>query len=129
MNRSFQRVFADLSTGREALQRNASGISIPVCFHVCWGLENVVSEVLSIPVDIVDLEFAKSPGNLALLSDTDFKGKMPDYGCVDYSSQGVESTVTIKSGAKEGLEIFAPEQVLVNPDCGLMMQPSRNYPA
>ena len=125
----FSKGIVDLSTGREALQRNASGISIPVCFHACWGLKNVVSEVLSISVGIVDLEFAKSPGNLSLPSDTDFKGKMPGYGCVDSSSQGVESTMTIISGTKEGLEIFAPEQVQVDPDCGLMMQPSRNYPA
>jgi len=46
----FSTGIADLSTGREALQRIASGISIPVFLHVCGGLENVVGEVLSIPV-------------------------------------------------------------------------------
>lgn len=113
---------ADLPTGREALQRIASGVGIPVCLHVCGGLGDVIDEVLSMPVDIIDLEFAKNPGNLDLLSEKDLKGKMLGYGCVDSSSPEVESTATIVSRIRKGLEVFAPEQLLIDPDCGLRMQ-------
>ncbi len=57
-----------MSTGREALQRVASGVTIPVYLHVCGGLGYVIDEVLSMPVDIIDLEFARNPGNPDLLS-------------------------------------------------------------
>jgi 5-methyltetrahydropteroyltriglutamate--homocysteine methyltransferase len=113
---------ADLATGREAIQRVASGVNIPVCLHVCGGLGSVIDEVLSMPVDIIDLEFAKNPGNLELLSGKDLQGKMLGYGCVDSSNPEVESTETIVSRIRKGLEIFAPEQVLIDPDCGLRMQ-------
>ena len=113
---------ADLSTGREALQRISSTAGIPVCLHVCGGLGSVIDEVLSMPVDIIDLEFAKNPGNLDLLSGKDLKGKMLGYGCVDSSSPEVESIETIVSRIRSGLELFAPEQVLIDPDCGLRMQ-------
>ena len=113
---------ADLATGRVALQRIASGIGIPVCLHVCGGLGSVIDEVLSMPADIIDLEFAKDPANLDLLSGKDLMGKMVGYGCVDSSSPEVESTETIASRIRKGLEIFTPEQVLIDPDCGLRMQ-------
>jgi 5-methyltetrahydropteroyltriglutamate--homocysteine methyltransferase len=113
---------ADLSTGRVALERIASGTGIPVCLHVCGGLGSVIDDVLSMPVDIIDLEFAKNPGNLDLLSGKDLKGKMLGYGCVDSSDPEVESTATIVSRIRKCLELFAPEQVLIDPDCGLRMQ-------
>jgi 5-methyltetrahydropteroyltriglutamate--homocysteine methyltransferase len=113
---------ADLSTGHEALQRIAADVNIPVCLHVCGGLGSIIDEVLSMPVDILDLEFAKDPGNLDLLSGKDLKGKMVGYGCVDSSSAEIESIETIASRIRKGLEIFAPEQVLIDPDCGLRMQ-------
>jgi 5-methyltetrahydropteroyltriglutamate--homocysteine methyltransferase len=113
---------ADLSTGREALQRIASGVAIPVCLHVCGGLDSVIDEVLSMPVDIIDLEFAKDPGNLELLTGKDLKGKMLGYGCVDSSSPVIENIPTIVSRIHQGLEIFTPEQLLIDPDCGLRMQ-------
>jgi 5-methyltetrahydropteroyltriglutamate--homocysteine methyltransferase len=113
---------ADLATGREALQLIASRVSIPVCLHVCGGLGSVIDDLLSMPVDILDLEFAKDPGNLDLLSGKDLKEKMIGYGCVDSSSTAVESTATIVSRIRKGLELFAPEQVLIDPDCGLRMQ-------
>jgi 5-methyltetrahydropteroyltriglutamate--homocysteine methyltransferase len=113
---------ADLSTGREALQRIATGVGIPLCLHVCGGLDSVIDEVLSMPVDIIDLEFAKDPGNLELLSGKDLKGKMLGYGCVDSSSPAIENIPTIVSRIRKGLEIFTPEQLLIDPDCGLRMQ-------
>jgi 5-methyltetrahydropteroyltriglutamate--homocysteine methyltransferase len=113
---------ADLSTGREALQRIVSGVSIPICLHVCGGLERVIDDVLSMPVDIIDLEFAKDPGNLELLSGKDLKGKMLGYGCVDSSSLAIENIPTVVSRIRKGLEIFSPEQLLIDPDCGLRMQ-------
>lgn len=113
---------ADLSAGHEALRNITSGISIPVCLHVCGSLGDVINEVLSMPVDIIDLEFAKNPGNLELFSGTDLKGKMLGYGCVDSSSPEIETTAAIVSRIHEGLEKFRPEQLLIDPDCGLRMQ-------
>ena len=77
----------------------------------CMRRLELIDEILSMPVDIIDLEFAKNPGNLDLLSGKDLKGKMVGYGCVDSSSPDVESTETIASRIRKGLEVFTPEQV------------------
>jgi 5-methyltetrahydropteroyltriglutamate--homocysteine methyltransferase len=112
----------DMSAGREAIHRVAAGVDIPVCLHVCGGLESVIDDLLSMRVDVLDFEFAKNPGNLELVSGKDLKGKMLGYGCVDSSSPVVESIEMIAARIREGLRIFEPGQLLIDPDCGLRMQ-------
>ncbi|MCE5298328.1 MAG: methionine synthase [Methanoregulaceae archaeon] len=114
---------ADLTSAREALEVLARGITVPVCLHVCGDLTPVISELARMPVGILDFECAKSPGNLALCREMDFGKRMIGFGCVDSSSPIAESADTIRSRIETALSVFAPEQLLVDPDCGLRMLP------
>ena len=73
------------------------------------------------PVGILDFEFAQSPENLALCRELDFGKRMMGFGCVDSSSPVAETTETIRSRIETALTVFAPEQLLIDPDCGLRM--------
>jgi len=112
---------ADLTSAREALEVLARGIKVPVCLHVCGDLTPVISELVRMPVGILDFEFAKSPGNLALCREMDFGKMMIGFGCVDSSAPVAEPADIIRSRIETALSVFAPEQLLIDPDCGLRM--------
>jgi 5-methyltetrahydropteroyltriglutamate--homocysteine methyltransferase len=112
---------ADLQTGNEALALITARLRIPVCLHVCGDLSAVIDELLRMPVDVLDFEFAKSPENLDLLSRRDLAGRMIGFGCVDSSSAEIEPVATIQDRIMHGLEVLRPDQLLIDPDCGLRM--------
>ncbi|MDD1708941.1 MAG: methionine synthase [Methanoregulaceae archaeon] len=112
---------ADLASAKAALEVLVRGIKVPVCLHVCGDLTPVIGDLVHMPVGILDFEFAKSPGNLALCSGMDFGKKMIGFGCVDSSAPFAEPADTIRSRIETALEVFSPEQLLIDPDCGLRM--------
>lgn len=114
---------ADLHRAREALEVLVRGIPVPVCLHVCGDLTPVISELVRMPVGILDFEFAKSPRNLELCREIDIGKRMIGYGCVDSSSPAAETADTIRSRIETALEVFTPDQLLIDPDCGLRMLP------
>jgi 5-methyltetrahydropteroyltriglutamate--homocysteine methyltransferase len=112
---------ADLKIAREAIETITSGIRTPTCMHVCGDLGSVIDDILTFPLDILDFEFANNPQNLELLSGKDLKGRKLGYGVVDSASTDVESVDTIQSRIEKGIEVFGPEPLLIDPDCGLRM--------
>lgn len=114
---------ADLAIGREALRIITSRLHVPVCLHVCGDLGEVIDSLRGMPVDILDLEFSKNSGNREIVSGRDFEGHMVGYGCVDSADPVVESVTIIKERILEGIDIFGPEKILIDPDCGLRMLP------
>lgn len=113
----------DLATATEALRLVTGNISVPVCLHVCGTLSGVIDDLLAMPIDILDGEFAKSPENLALFMDRDTGTKMVGFGCIDSSRPEVEEVSAIRARIEEALTVFAPDQLLIDPDCGLRMLP------
>jgi 5-methyltetrahydropteroyltriglutamate--homocysteine methyltransferase len=114
---------ADLACAGEALEVLIRKVPVPVCLHVCGDLTPVISELVGMPVGILDFEFAKSPGNLALCREMDFGKRMIGFGCVDSSVPVAEPAEIIRSRIEMALKVFAPEQLLIDPDCGLRMLP------
>jgi 5-methyltetrahydropteroyltriglutamate--homocysteine methyltransferase len=112
---------ADLDTARKAVERVAVGITLPICLHVCGGLTDVIDGILDMPVAILDFEFARSPENREILSRSDLKGRMIGYGCVDSSDPQVEEQSLIEDRIRIGIDMFGPESILIDPDCGLRM--------
>lgn len=112
---------ADLDVGREALRAIISRVHVPVCLHVCGDLGGIIDSLKKMPVGILDLEFSKNPGNREIMSGSDLGERMVGYGCVDSSDPAVESTAVIKERILGGIEIFGPEKLLIDPDCGLRM--------
>ncbi|KDE54658.1 methionine synthase [Methanoculleus sp. MH98A] len=113
---------ANLAVGREAVNAIAGRLRVPASLHVCGNLGNVIDDVLRINVAAFDFEFANNPGNLEVLSEKDLGGRMIGYGCVDSADPGVESIETIKKRLEAGIDVFSPDTMLVDPDCGLRMQ-------
>lgn len=112
----------DVASGLEALNTIVAKLKIPVCLHICGGLSEVIDDILQANVAVFDLEFANNPENLDLLSEKDLRGKMIGYGCVDSSDPTIESIETIRKRIETGVDVFSPEIMLIDPDCGLRMQ-------
>ena len=113
---------ANIAIGREAVNAIVGRLRVPVCLHVCGNLEDVVDDVLRTDVAVFDFEFANNPENLEVLSEKDLRGRMIGYGCVDSADPGVESVETIKKRIEAGVNVFSPDAMLIDPDCGLRMQ-------
>jgi len=113
---------ANIAVGREAVNAIAGVLRTPVCLHVCGNLETVIDDILRTNVAIFDFEFANNPGNLEVLSEKDLRGRMVGYGCVDSADPGIESIEAIKKRIEAGVDIFSPEAMLLDPDCGMRMR-------
>jgi 5-methyltetrahydropteroyltriglutamate--homocysteine methyltransferase len=113
---------ANIAIGREAVNAIVGRLRVPVCLHVCGNLLDVVDDVLRTDVAVFDFEFANNPENLEVLSGKDLRGRMIGYGCVDSADPGVESVETIKKRIEAGIDVFSPDAMLIDPDCGLRMQ-------
>jgi 5-methyltetrahydropteroyltriglutamate--homocysteine methyltransferase len=112
---------ADIRNAADAIQYTTRGLSIPVCLHVCGDISSILDELLSFPVSILDFEFARSPANLSLCREFDFGKKMVGFGCVDSANPYVEPVSLIQDRIGSALTVFSPEQLLIDPDCGLRM--------
>ena len=113
---------ADLNVAKQAIDMITSGLRTPVCLHVCGNLGNILDELLKYNVNVFDFEFANNPANLDLLSRRDLNGRMIGYGCVDSTTDRIESTAEIRKRIEKGVEIFDPKIMLIDPDCGLRMR-------
>lgn len=113
---------ADLGVAKQAVEQIASSVRVPTCMHVCGNLANVLDEILKFNVNVLDFEFSKNPQNLDILSRRDLDGKMLGYGCVDSSSETVETVPEIKKRIEKGVEYFDPKILLIDPDCGMRMR-------
>ncbi|HSQ93554.1 MAG TPA: methionine synthase [Methanoregula sp.] len=113
---------ADLAVAKQAVEMITAGLHIPVCMHVCGNLGNVLDELLKYNVHVFDFEFANNPANLDLLSRRDLNGRMIGFGCVDSTTDRIESTAEIRRRIEKGVEIFDPKIMLIDPDCGMRMR-------
>jgi 5-methyltetrahydropteroyltriglutamate--homocysteine methyltransferase len=113
---------ADLAVAKQAIELIVASVRIPTCMHVCGNLSDVIDGILAINVNVLDFEFSKNPKNLELFRSRDLAGRMIGYGCVDSSSDTVESVSEIKARIEKGVEVFDPRTMLIDPDCGMRMR-------
>ena len=119
----FSTGIADIATGKEAISLITARLGIPACLHVCGDLSEVIDDVLTLPVQIFDFEFANNENNLEILAEKDLRGRKIGFGCLDSTDPKVESINTVKNRIRAGIETFGPENLLLDPDCGLRMLP------
>ena len=88
--------------------------------HICYGdFAAMYPRILALPVDVLDLEFANSQfANLEIFRRPKFT-KGISVGVVDVHSHIVETKEQVKEGIRRALAVFDPEQVWIDPDCGL----------
>lgn len=114
---------ADIAAAERALKNLTESVHIPVSLHVCGDLASVIDRLLAFPVDIIDIECAKSPQNLDLVSDRELRGMRVAVGCVDSSDPRVEEVADILRRIRDAVDRFGVERLLFDPDCGLRMLP------
>jgi 5-methyltetrahydropteroyltriglutamate--homocysteine methyltransferase len=113
---------ADLAVGKQAVDLLASSVRVPVCMHVCGNIANVLDEILKYNVSVFDFEFSTNQANLDVLSRRDLTGKMLGYGCIDNTTDTVETVPEIRKRIEKAVEYFDPKILLIDPDCGMRMR-------
>ena len=104
----------------EALGIVTKGVRAKTLTHICYGdFQTIGPKLHRLPVDQIDLEFANRDFELLEF----FKGKrFPKeigLGVVDVHSHRTESTDEVVANLRKSLKVFTPEQIYVDPDCGL----------
>jgi 5-methyltetrahydropteroyltriglutamate--homocysteine methyltransferase len=112
---------ADIDVGRKALEIITADLNAPVSLHVCGELIDVIDEILAIPVNMYDFEFSASQENLEVVSAKDLKGRFIGFGCIDTTDPAVEPAAVIEKRIENGLRVFNPDQMVIDPDCGMRM--------
>jgi 5-methyltetrahydropteroyltriglutamate--homocysteine methyltransferase len=113
---------ADVAICREAVEFITAGLDVPVCMHVCGNIGGVIDDLLKAKVTILDFEFATNPQNLEIIGKKELSGKYIGYGSIDPTSNEVEPVDAIVKHIRKGVEIFGPERMLIDPDCGMRMR-------
>ncbi len=104
----------------EALGIVTKGLKAKTITHICYGdFKTIGPKLHRLPVDQIDLEFANRDMELLEF----FKGrrfpKEIGLGVVDVHSHRTESLDEVVANLKKALTVFKPEQIFVDPDCGL----------
>ena len=104
----------------EALGIVTKGIRAKTLTHICYGdFKTIGPKLHKLPVDQIDLEFANR--DMEFLSF--FKGrafpKEIGLGVVDVHSHRTETREEVVRNLQRALQVFKPEQIYVDPDCGL----------
>jgi 5-methyltetrahydropteroyltriglutamate--homocysteine methyltransferase len=118
----FSTGIADMDVGKQAIDQITRAVRAPTCMHVCGNLGNVIDELLKFNVNVFDFEFANNLDNLDLLSRRDLEGRMIGYGCVDSTTDSVETVAEIRRRIDRGVSVFGPRAMLLDPDCGMRMR-------
>ncbi len=104
----------------EALGIVTKGLKAKTITHICYGnFKALAPKLMKLPVDQIDLEFANRDFELL---DT-FKRmrftKEVGLGVVDVHDYRIETIDEVIANLKKSLKVFKPEQIYVDPDCGL----------
>ncbi len=110
----------ELPLASEALEIVTRDLSVYFVTHICYGaFEFIYPRMLELPMDNFDLEMSNSDLDLLELFVRHPFTKDFSFGCLDVHSHKIESPETVMARLKQVLESLSPEQVWVDPDCGL----------
>lgn len=119
---------AELDLAIAAMRRVLDGVprSVTVFTHMCYGaFHEVYPKMLELPADVFCLELSHvSTELLDVLRQHPFPAdRAMGFGVVDAMDPRVEDVEEIEARIRMALEYFRPEQLWLNPDCGLQTQP------
>lgn len=110
----------ELEVAGDAIRVVTKDLAAYVVVHVCYGsLDPVWPGLLDLPADNLDIEMVngdftvgRSPAKAAVPKDV-------SIGVIDVLSAKADTPETILRRVKKALTVLKPEQVWVDPDCGL----------
>jgi 5-methyltetrahydropteroyltriglutamate--homocysteine methyltransferase len=119
---------AELDLAIAAMRHVVEGIprEVTVLTHMCYGaFHEVYPKMLDLPAHVFCLELSHvSPELLDILRRHPFPAdRAMGFGVVDAMDPRIESVEEIEARIRLALEYFRPEQLWLNPDCGLQTQP------
>lgn len=104
----------------EAMEVVTEGIDATTICHICYGdLGTVFPLVLDLAVDYLDLEFSNSDLRHLDLFRNQISTKGFSVGVIDIHSHVVETREQVRHRINAALDVFDPEKVWIDPDCGL----------
>ena len=104
----------------EAMHVATDGLQAYFLTHICYGaFEHVYPKVLEMPVDNIDLDMSLTAARRLALMQKDRFSKDISYGVVDVHSHVVEDADAVQQRLQQALTVLDPEQIWVDPDCGL----------
>jgi len=110
----------ELDLAIRAMQVVTAGVKAKTISHICYGDFKVIyPKILELPVDQLDLEFANNKFMHLDVFKTPKFTKEIAVGVVDVHSHRVETKDEVKQNIKMALQVFAPQQTYIDPDCGL----------
>ena len=110
----------EMALASRALGIVTEGLNAYTITHMCYGdFASVFDDLVNLPVDMLDIEMANSDFQLLELFRQHPTDKGVSVGVVDSHDHRIESVEDIKKGVRSVLEVFSPEQVYLDPDCGL----------
>ena len=96
------------------------GLTAKTITHTCYGNYDAVYPYFNkLPVDQLDLEMSNSGLDLLERFRREPLRKEIAFGVVDVHSHVIESQDVVRDRIERALEIFAPEKLYIDPDCGL----------
>lgn len=110
----------EMALGSKALGIVTDGLEAHTITHICYGdFAKIFQQLIRLPVDQIDLEMTNS--QFALLEY--FRGvpfdKAVGFGVVDVHTHVLETVEEVKRNIYRGLQVLKPEQIFIDPDCGL----------
>ena len=110
----------ELDLAVEAMAVVTDGLKAHTTTHMCYGrFEEVYPQLLELAVDEIDLELANSGLDLLERFRTHPFTKDIGFGVVDVHTHRIESLDEVKQNIYRALDYLRPEQIYVDPDCGL----------
>jgi len=96
------------------------GLRARTVLHTCYGNYNEIFDYFNkLPVDQLDLEMSNSGLDLLERFKREPLKKEIAFGVVDVHSHVIEPEALIRERIEKALTIFRPDQLFIDPDCGL----------
>ncbi len=102
----------------EAIEKVFHYMDVPTALHVCGDVSTIAPELVELPVDILDHEFAANPQLFDVYGDIDHPKRMA-VGVITTDPEQ-ESVDTVIGRIRRAHEIFG-KRCMIDPDCGLRM--------
>jgi 5-methyltetrahydropteroyltriglutamate--homocysteine methyltransferase len=110
----------EMELASRALGIVTDGLSAFTITHICYGdFAPVFRDLVRLPVDMLDLEMANSKYDLLESFKSHPTDKYLSMGVVDSHNHKVESVEQIKQSIRAALEVFPPDRLYLDPDCGM----------
>jgi 5-methyltetrahydropteroyltriglutamate--homocysteine methyltransferase len=104
----------------EAMHVVTDGLDAYFLTHVCYGaFDKIYPGMLDIPVDNFDLEMTNNQMSMLDLMKKARFSKDISFGVVDVHSHEADDLGEVRERLRRALEVLDPEQIWVDPDCGL----------